>query len=118
MKKELRFIAFLLFAVFACALTSCGNDDDDVNGGSPLVGTWTENNVTIIMRSDGTGTETYDLGEYWNSVEKFSWTANDNQLIWKLDGGRTYMYYYSLVDDDTLVLYYSDFEYRGTYTRR
>jgi len=40
--RKIKFLAFALIAVFVCAgFTSCGDDDEEeVNGANPFIGTW------------------------------------------------------------------------------
>ncbi len=90
MKKKLSwcFIALLVLTA-TVSFTSCKDDDNDKKDPkSQLVGTWVNNDDdddwTLVFKSNGTGTESYDDDGYTVS-ESFTWTATDKKLIIRYD---------------------------------
>lgn len=125
--KTLRFLQFMLMSVLLFGFVACGGDDDDEassSSSSPLVGRWKYRNVTLVIESDNTGYRKREFDEEPADYDCFAWKCTDTQLFLSYDGKgdieeyeRTYMYYYTIVDD-ILSLHYDDGEYMGAYKRQ
>lgn len=89
--KTLRKIAGLLIVMvmMAVATSSCSDDDDDdKTTKDTLVGTWVEKSstmpFTLVLKSDHTGTMSYDTSSRALLTDHFNWSTNDS-------GGESYL---------------------------
>lgn len=80
MFKKFSFLFVAFFAVLSLALTSCGDDDDDLLSGSGIIGTW---EVSYDDYDDGFITETYTFRNNGTVVNTFKSTQypEDNYSV-------------------------------------
>ncbi|MDE6126580.1 MAG: hypothetical protein K2G30_06460 [Muribaculaceae bacterium] len=82
--KTLRKIAGLLIVMvmMAVSTSSCSDDDDDKTPSDTLVGTWVEKSstmpFTLVLKSDHTGTISYDTSSRALLTDHFNWSTNDS----------------------------------------
>ncbi|MBE6291265.1 MAG: hypothetical protein E7091_02460 [Bacteroidales bacterium] len=117
MRKFIYVVNLLLLIVFS----SCSKDTKS----SPLVGTWNKGNEYLTFYSDGTGYEHYNCPWCYDDNHEFTWENDDTYLFLHYNyadgemGNRTYtVTLYYTISGKNLVLYYSDFDNKGTYTKK
>jgi len=127
MKKKSFWSIFVMFimslGVFA-ALSACSDDDKDGDAGidRALVGTWKYSNITMVFEADGSGVDLLEFDNpALNSKNTFEWSADGYKLTVTFDNDNrgSQLYYYDIMGDGkSLVMYYSDGEHRGVFTKQ
>lgn len=81
MKKTNLFVSFVIFAVSAIMLSSCGKESDIEYDKALLTGKWQEETLFEVYNADGTGytwDEADDVKE--EEAQKFTWTLEGDDL--------------------------------------
>ena len=83
-KINLRVTAIMMVAIVSIGFVSCGDDDEKVENGVSLVGTWSLNfdggSCLLIFSQDGTcNYQEYDHGK-WETPKTYKYTYKDNIL--------------------------------------
>lgn len=104
--KSLRIYCMALMAILlSVGFTACGDDDEDTNVPSEIIGTWyADTNITVTFNSNGTGyvTETSD-GK--TETSNFTFTYDITTLVLTInEDGDTYTYTNVIIKNTTLTL--------------
>ncbi len=101
-------LTMMIVAVMSAGFVACSGDDDDSGSGSGVIGTWSgqegKRYLTLVFKSDGTGTYTYRYKDSYSGYESDRGTFS-YEMEGKLKGVIT------VRDYDSYSGYYTEYIY-------
>ena len=117
---KMKKLIYAINLVLLITLSSCEKET-----ATQLVGTWVKGSQYLTFNSNGTGYEHYNCAWCNDDNHEFTWEADGTYLFLHYDytdgelghSAYTVTLYYTL-SGKNLVLYYSDFDNKGTYVKK